>query len=796
MLRFSGRSVLGVALLASLSACSAQDSNDVETTIGSTQEALRGHHGRGHRHGHREPRGHEVFNRLATFPVCLQLDPTCDTNTRTTSEIAAVSQDGMTLVYSDALYGAVGFVDITDPATPLAAGIIALPGEPTSVGVVGSHALVAVNTSADYVSVAGELHVIDIASRTTVRVIDLGGQPDSVAISPDGNYAAVVIENERDEELNDGDLPQLPAGKLVVVSLSGAPAGWTTTDVDLTGLAGVEPTDPEPEFVDINAHNVAVVTLQENNSLALVDLASASVLNSFWAGTVDLTQIDKTEEEALISQTQALSNIPREPDGVAWISSQYFATADEGDWNGGSRGFTVFDTAGNVVWTSGNTTEHLTARIGHYPDSRSKNKGAELENVEVGTFGGTPYLFVNSERASVVLVYDVTDPTNPVYKQVLPAGLGPEGGLAIPSRNLFVAASEEDSRGDVIRSALNLYRFERERPHYPTLLSADRPDGTPIPWAALSGLVADGEHTLFSIEDSYFKSNRIFEIDTSSRPPTLVEETRIIDSNDVFASIPTVTLADDSVDDDDESRSDVFDQADLAAMINADKTVNIDPEGIALARGGGFWVASEGAGTVGDAANPVNSLNFLFKTDTNGVIEQVVTLPPAVNAMQLRFGFEGVAEYEGKLYVAFQRKWGSDPGVRIGIYDVAHASWEFAFYNLDPVVSQNGGWVGLSELTSLGNGKFLVIERDNQGGPDAAIKRLYKIDLKHVHDGDTVSKALVRDLMGDLTARVGLIPEKIEGSAITRSGNVWIVNDNDGVEDNSGETELINLGRL
>ena len=28
--------------------------------------------------------------------------------------------------------------------------------------------------------------------------IDLGGQPDSIAVSPDGKYAAVVIENERD----------------------------------------------------------------------------------------------------------------------------------------------------------------------------------------------------------------------------------------------------------------------------------------------------------------------------------------------------------------------------------------------------------------------------------------------------------------------------------------------------------------------------------------------------------------------------------------------------------------------
>ncbi len=53
----------------------------------------------------------------------------------------------------------------------------------------------------------------------------------------------------------------------------------------------------------------------------------------------------------------------------------------------------------------------------------------------------------------------------------------------------------------------------------------------------------------------------------------------------------------------------------------------------------------------------------------------------------------------------------------------------------------------------------------------------------------------MRDLLaqGDLTATGGLPPEKIEGSAITLDGIVWVVNDNDGVEINSGETQLIEL---
>lgn len=64
----------------------------------------------------------------------------------------------------------------------------------------------------------------------------------------------------------------------------------------------------------------------------LVDLPTLTVTNSFSAGSVDLTQVDTTEEP-LISQTENLTGVVREPDGVTWIGTEYFATADEGDLN-------------------------------------------------------------------------------------------------------------------------------------------------------------------------------------------------------------------------------------------------------------------------------------------------------------------------------------------------------------------------------------------------------------------------------------------------------------------------------
>jgi len=94
--------------------------------------------------------------------------------------------------------GVIGLVDITNPDTPIGMGTVSMGGEPTSVAVLGDYALVGVNTSVDFVDTSGKLVVVRISTKEIVTQIDLGGQPDSVAVSPNEKYVAVVIENERD----------------------------------------------------------------------------------------------------------------------------------------------------------------------------------------------------------------------------------------------------------------------------------------------------------------------------------------------------------------------------------------------------------------------------------------------------------------------------------------------------------------------------------------------------------------------------------------------------------------------
>jgi len=585
------------------------------------------------------------FNRVATFTVCAQVGASCESATPVNAEIVAASSDGMTLIYTSGLSQQIGFVDITDPAAPVGLGALALGGEPTSVAVVGAHALVAVNTSASFTAPSGKLVVVHIATRTKVAELDLGGQPDSVAISKDGRYAAIAIENERDESVNGGAIPQLPAGRLAIIDLVGAPTAWTRRDVSLTGLAALYGTDPEPEYVSINEDNIAVVTLQENNHIALVDLATGKVSGHFSAGSVTLSDVDLTDERPnLIQFNQTQADRLREPDGVTWVSKTRFATANEGDLNGGSRGFTVFNTDGSVAFDAGMDLEYRLARIGHTNDRRNDAKGNEPENVAFGRFGSTDYLFVASERSSVVAVYDMSQPTAPVYKQALPGALSPEGLLTIPSRGLLISASEIDDRSLPARAALNIYAYQKAAPAYPTIQSADRADGKPMPWAALSGMAAaTSGNTVYAVDDSFFRANRIFTVDVGVTPAVIRSELRITDANDVLKTFgATLPAAKDSQ---------AFDQTDVAAMINADKTVNLDPEGISLASAGGFWIASEGAGskTAYETGRNITAANLLLRVSATGVIQEVVALPDAVNALQARYGFEGVAESNGKL---------------------------------------------------------------------------------------------------------------------------------------------------
>ncbi|MEE6261957.1 esterase-like activity of phytase family protein [Plantactinospora sonchi] len=723
-----------------------------------------------------------AFDRTATYPVFQNRPKGEDPATPTVAEISTVSDDGRTLIYTDALARRIGFLDISDPGRPRGLGTLSLTAlgdaedEPTSVTVVGPYVLVVVNTSAGYTTPSGRLDVIRLADRERVRSFDLGGQPDSIAISHDRRYAAIAIENERDEEATpaggeEGDLPQAPGGFVQLVDLTGgAPTGWRTRKVALTNPDGsaltaltaaglTAPTDPEPEYVSINDRDQLAVTLQENNGVVLVDLPTGRITKVFGAGTATVHGVD-TDDDGDINLTGSITDVPREPDAVAWIDDRYLATANEGDWRGGSRGWSIFDSrTGKVAWDAGNTFERLAVRYGFVNEDRSGKKGTEPEGVAVAEFHGTRYAFVGSERSNFVAVYDLSRPTSPVFQQVLPATNGPEGLLPIPSRNLLAVSSEEDDASVNVRASVTLYQLGKGTPSFPTIVSEPTiGGGTPIGWGALGALsaVPGRSHLLYSVTDAAYTPTRILTVDPTREPARITAEL-------------TVRAADGS-------------------------PVGYDAEGIFARPQGGFWLAVEGAAGAG---------NQLVRLDSAGVTRQVVALPAEVAAGLGKQGFEGVTattDSRGRevLWAALQREVAGDPTgvVRLGRYDVTTGTWSWYGYRLEST-STPGDWIGLSEITVVGD-RLAVIERDKLNGPAATLKRIYTVELPRTPAAPgplkVLPKTLAHDVLPDLRATHGWTQEKLEGLTVAGDGQVYAITDNDAVQDATGETVFLRLG--
>ncbi|WP_282052461.1 esterase-like activity of phytase family protein [Phaeobacter inhibens] len=699
------------------------------------------------------------FNRIASFPVVQNMAAGEDITRESSPEIIDATADGMTLVYTDSPLEALGLIDITDPANPAPKGNIALPGEPTSVAVVGTTAYVGVNTSKSYTQPSGLLKAFDISTGAETGSCDLGGQPDSVAKSKDGAFLAVAIENERDEDLNDGLMPQMPAGNLVMINTANGGLDCASMKViSLTGLAEIASDDPEPEYVSINGLGETVVTLQENNHLVILS-KDGKVQNHFSAGAVDLEGIDATDERGALMFTESQEGRLREPDAVTWIDDNHFATANEGDYNGGSRGWTIYNKDGTVVYDSGTSFEHAIVQIGHYPDKRSDAKGVEPESVTFAEFDGTPYVFVGAERASVVGVYDVTDPTNPVLTQLLPSGVGPEGYAVIPERGLLVSANEKDLIEDKgPRAHVMMYELQNGAPTYPHLTSAGADEL--IGWGALSGMVADADGMIYAVNDSFYGFQpSIFKIDPSQTPARIVDVIRI-------------------------HRQD------------GNPAQKLDLEGITLDGKGGFYVASEGRS---DRVVP----HAIYHVNKDGLIKAKkgeIGLPAELMAVERRFGFEGITKVGDTLWMAVQREWKDDPKnhVKLVSYNLETKEWGAVHY---PKAEPDTGWVGLSEIVAHGDYVY-VIERDNQHDFRAVTKKVYRVSLAEMTPAPlggplpVVNKELVRDLLSDLKATGGYVLDKVEGLAITAEGEGFIITDNDGIDDASGETMFFSIGQM
>jgi DNA-binding beta-propeller fold protein YncE len=336
----------------------------------------------------------------------------------------------------------------------------------------GTFALVGVkdNTPANLAAfdeVPGKVIAISIPGLTVLGEVTVGRGPDSVAIAPNGQFAAVANEDEEDEETVPGARP----GSISIIDLRNGPANMTEIEQVAFPPAGIPffPADPQPETVTISPDSSTIfVTLQENNAISRIRV------NQLAPGGFTVTNFDAGQRTGRGRLVGSVGNPPctasngyadavvepftssREPDGIAFTpDGRWVVTGDEDNVaaaNGsgvggifGARSISVFSVAtGALLGDSGNTIEEavVAARL----PMRCNSKGPEPEVVDVGVIGGRLLAFTGLERSDALTIHDITDPSNIKLVDLVVldptsvgadrrANLEPEGVVFIPVTN-------------------------------------------------------------------------------------------------------------------------------------------------------------------------------------------------------------------------------------------------------------------------------------------------------------------------------------------------------------------------
>jgi hypothetical protein len=133
----------------------------------------------------------------------------------------------------------------------------------------------------------------------------------------------------------------------------------------------------------------------------------------------------------------------------------------------GARSFSIWDEDGNLIFDSEDDFERITAELlpddfnstdneNDSFDNRSDDKGPEPEGVVTAKIRGRQYAFIGLERIGGIMVYDVSDPTDPAFIQYINTrnfSGDPESGTAgdlAPEGLLYIGKEISPNKKDLL----------------------------------------------------------------------------------------------------------------------------------------------------------------------------------------------------------------------------------------------------------------------------------------------------------------------------------------------------------
>jgi hypothetical protein len=234
---------------------------------------------------------------------------------------------------------------------------------------------------------------------TLIKDLTVGVQPDHVSFSPDKTKILVAGEGEplcadddastvATNESTDPALATDPNGTVSIIDLSNGAANAAATTLDFSAFdknallaEGVRvffpgssaAQDLEPEYIAVSPDNSkAIVTLQEANAVAIVDLTAAAITDVValgykdWGSNTANLLIDASDRDngsnGAARNMVSYAGVPLKgmymPDSIASFSrggQTYFVTANEGDsrdWSCYKEEARMGDAGFNAYWTA------------------------------------------------------------------------------------------------------------------------------------------------------------------------------------------------------------------------------------------------------------------------------------------------------------------------------------------------------------------------------------------------------------------------------------------------------------